>query len=377
MTGSQIKNSALTTALAFHYQVLIGLEKCFDMREGQSIWFELDGDVSIINKTEKNSTQIEIKNYSDVLTDHHENFWKTLKNWVAPEFKHEDYSSLILHTTQAFGATTLLKDWNLKTVEERLEIINKIYATRTQEELAADKPKIIVKLQKEVMSTEIERLSDILAKVVLFTQADDEDSVYKKIQMRLDGFIPKANQKNYLDGVVGFVYTSADSKQWSINKDSFDEKREELTAVYCRKQFTFPEFTGREATQEELSQLEEKLFVQKINKIKYDDVISDAIGNWIELQNALIEELDGFPYFRDKTNEYQKKLVKRLKLNYSTAQLSCTSPERDSKIFYNNTIAELPLNLDSETPPPIEYKNGLIHDAMDDEDLDIKWSVDL
>ncbi|MFP0983933.1 hypothetical protein ACLD0F_13700 [Acinetobacter baumannii] len=42
MADGQTKNSALTTALAFHYQVLIGLEKCFSLEENQAIWFEKD-----------------------------------------------------------------------------------------------------------------------------------------------------------------------------------------------------------------------------------------------------------------------------------------------------------------------------------------------
>lgn len=376
MGSNQTKNAALTTALAFHYQALIGLEQCFSMREDQSVWFERDGDVSLIGKAEKDSTQIEVKNYSDTLTDHHENFWKTLKNWLAPEFKHEVYSSLVLLTTQAFGASTSLKDWNLKTTEDRFAIISAIYATRKPEELAIDKPKAIVRLQIDVMTVEEERLKAVLSKVVLFTQADDEKSIRKKIRSHLDGFIPKANQQNYLHGIIGFVYESADDQNWEINKRSFDEKLEELTSIYCRKKFTFPDFTGREATADELSQRQEAVFVQKIIDIAHHEVIPDAVGNWIELQNAIMEELDGFPQFRDKTVKYQRTLVKRLKLNHETACLNCISPLRDSKIFYNNTIAEVPLSLDAEVITPIEYKNGLIHDAMDDGDLDLKWKVE-
>ncbi len=48
---------------------------------------------------------------------------------------------------------------------------------------------------------------------------------------------------------------------------------------------------------------------------------------------------------------------------------------RSSKLLYNNTIREVPLNIDNNIPP-IEYKNGLIHEAMDDEDRDLKWKVD-
>lgn len=40
MNGSQPQNAALTTALAFHFQAMIGLEKCFSLEDGQSVWFE-------------------------------------------------------------------------------------------------------------------------------------------------------------------------------------------------------------------------------------------------------------------------------------------------------------------------------------------------
>ncbi|HIC8881433.1 TPA: hypothetical protein ACW7YJ_003240, partial [Acinetobacter baumannii] len=63
------------------------------------------------------------------------------------------------------------------------------------------------------------------------------------------------------------------------------------------------------------------------------------------------------------------------KLAYSNAQLEMIDSLRSSKLLYNNTIREVPLNIDNNIPP-IEYKNGLIHEAMDDEDRDLKWKVD-
>lgn len=121
--------------------------------------------------------------------------------------------------------------------------------------------------------------------------------------------------------------------------------------------------------------MKEKLFVKKIKDIEYDEVIPDAIGNWLELQNSLIKELDEYPLYRDKTKEYQTKLIKRFNLNYSTAKLKLNETVRDSKILYNATIAEQPLNMENDIPP-IEYKNGLIHDAMDDESSGLKWRVE-
>ena len=119
MSGGQTKNAALTTALAFHYQVLIGLDTCFSLEEGQSVWFEKDGDVSLISPNTLASTQTEVKDYAAPLTDHHENLWKALKNWLAPEFDRTQYGVLVLHTTQAFGATARLKDWNTHSAEHQ------------------------------------------------------------------------------------------------------------------------------------------------------------------------------------------------------------------------------------------------------------------
>lgn len=73
------------------------------------------------------STQTEVKDYAAPLTDHHENLWKTLKNWLAPEFDSSLYSILVLHTTQAFGATTRLKEWNTQSAEQRLQILKDIF----------------------------------------------------------------------------------------------------------------------------------------------------------------------------------------------------------------------------------------------------------
>jgi hypothetical protein len=61
MSRGQTKNAALTTALAFHYQVLIGLDKCFSLEEGHAVWFEKDGDVSLISPDALESTQTEVK----------------------------------------------------------------------------------------------------------------------------------------------------------------------------------------------------------------------------------------------------------------------------------------------------------------------------
>ncbi len=374
MSGGQTKNSALTTALAFHYQVLIGLEKCFALEEGQSIWFEKDGDVSLISPKALTSSQTEVKDYSAALTDHHENLWKTLKNWLAPEFDHTQYGVLVLHTTQAFGATTKLKDWNTQTAEQRLKVLTDIYAERTEDQLNSEKPSDIIKLQKTVMACSEALLKSVLGKVTLFTEADNAQDLEQCILAKPVG-IPKNNLSSYLQGLVGFVYAQATQHSWSISQQAFRTKCEELTALLCKREFTFPTFSGYEASELEVEIHQDKLFVQKIAEIEHHAMIPDAIGNWLELQNSFLEQLDEYPLYKDKTVTYQNQLVKKYKLSYSSAQLELVDAIKSSKLLYNKTMQEQPLNMGNDIPP-IEYKNGLIHDAMDDDERDLKWRVE-
>jgi hypothetical protein len=374
MSGSQTKNAALTTALAFHYQVLIGLHRCFSLEEGQSVWFEKDGDVSLISPDALESTQTEVKDYSAALTDHHENLWKTLKNWLAPEFDHSQYGVLVLHTTQAFGATTRLKDWNSQSAAQRLQVLKDIFSERTEEQLNAEKISDVIKLQKVVIAADELLLKSVLGKVTLFTQADNGQALEKKILSKPVG-IPKNNLKSYLHGLIGFVYAQATQQSWSIKHQEFSAKCEDLTALLCKKEFTFPVFSGYEASELDVELQQDKPFVQKITEIEHHEMIPNAVGNWIELQNSLLEELDEYPLYKDKTIAYQNQLVKKYKLAYSSAQLEAIDPIKSSKLLYNKTIGELPLNMGNDIPP-IEYKNGLIHDAMDDEERDLKWKVE-
>lgn len=374
MSGARPKNSALTTALAFHYQVLIGLDKCFALEQGQSVWFEKDGDVSLISPDALTSSQTEVKDYSAALTDHHENLWKTLKNWLATEFDHTQYGVLVLHTTQAFGATTQLKDWNTQTAEQRLKVLKDIYAERTDEQLNSEKPKDIIKLQKAVMDCDEALLKIVIGKVTLFTEADNAQDLEQCILAKPVG-IPKNNLSSYLHGLVGFVYAQATQHSWSISQQAFRAKCEELTALLCKREFTFPAFSGYEASELEVELHQDKLFVQKIAEIEHHAMIPDAIGNWLELQNSFLEQLDEYPLYKDKTVSYQNQLVKKYKLSHSSAQLEAVDAIKSSKLLYNKTMQEQPLNMGNEIPP-IEYKNGLIHDAMDDDERDLKWRVD-
>lgn len=377
MSGCQTKNAALTTALAFHYQMLIGLDKCFSFEEGQSVWFEKDGDVSLISPDALESTQTEVKNYSAALTDHHENLWKTLKNWLAPEFDYAQYGVLVLHTTQAFGVTTRLKNWNSQSTEQRLQVLKDIFAERTEAQLNAKKPSEVIKLQKAVMENPShEELMGVLAKIVLHVESEDLNALKNSYYNKLSGYIPPANRQAFAEGLIGFIYEQANSAEWVIEKAAFDQKREALTAKWGPTLFTIPDFTHRDATEEEVDKYLTELFAEKILEIEYEDVLPEAIGNWIELRNSLIEEFNGYPQFRETVNRYREQWIRAFSAKYRVASRKQGSSTAISQDLYDQVISEMPFGIDGYPNPDFVFRNGLIHDAMDDDERDLKWRVE-
>jgi hypothetical protein len=296
---------------------------------------------------------------------------------LSDEFKHENYSNLILLTTQKFGRRTSLNGWNEKNVEERLKIIKDIFNRRTEKEINDKQRKPIVALQVKVCNTDEIKLREVLQKVAITTEADNLEEIRHKILQKIDD-IPDMNKQKYMEGLIGFVYESAIEKTgWHIPYRQFKEKRIELTSTYCRKCFTFPRFSGRNATEREQFENQEKLFVQKILDIQHESEIPEAIGNWLELHNSLREEIDGRPQYLSKTKEYQSELIRKFCKKYQIKQRNVSDAIKDSKNLYDEVISENPTPIPIILiTPPLAYKNGLIHDSMDNEVEKLKWRIE-
>lgn len=358
----ETKNSALTTAQAFYHQSIVALDKCFEMGKGDCIYLEKDGDISFITEGENTGSQIEVKDVAAALTDHHESFWKTLKNWLAPEFHHKKYNYLILYTTQLFGKTTKLVKWNESNPQKRLEILRDICSSSSS-------TSEIAKLQADIMSKGDTILLQVIEKMTLFTEAESKEEILNRIKKRYIQGIPSNNKNQCLKGLIGFIYSMANKDCWQISYENFKEEMLELTSKLCRKEFTFPDFKGLIATEQEVAKNVTKKFVSKIQNINYTEVIPEAVGNWLEFTKSLNEDLDNSPVYREKTNEYQKELIFTYKTTYRKAKRNSTNPCD----LYDDIIGSAPLLIGSYRPH-IAYRNGVIHDAMDSND-DLKWDT--
>jgi hypothetical protein len=227
------------------YALYIAVQKCLEMTSGQKVIIERFGDVTV-----SASQQLEVKKYDEPLTDNHENFWKTLKNWMQDGFDETLYTALVLCTTQAVASQSLLKDWNSKDPDARIQILQTIYQDSEQRQkdrqLKTDghlhKIPESLRLQREVMNPKrIAKLRNVVAKFAIADLNPGADQLYSTLKDLYAKGILAAKRDDFLNALLGFVIcpTVADSS-WEISYEEFVNKVAELTTQFCKGTTQFP-----------------------------------------------------------------------------------------------------------------------------------------
>ena len=174
----ELPNDASQQVKGFIYQFLIALEKCYEMREGQSVYIECHGDVSVEGTAD--TSQIEVKFYQKALTTFDLNVWNTIANWSNPDFPIDNFQSLVLLTTQNIGKKSPWGRWNCSNLERRIEIIKEL---RAQFSATKSPSKKLQKLMDVIFAPRNkDRLNAIIKKMALDTQNED-DTGYKKLSV--------------------------------------------------------------------------------------------------------------------------------------------------------------------------------------------------
>ncbi|WP_313083879.1 hypothetical protein [Pulveribacter sp.] len=284
--------------VALQYQLLVAVEQCHDLMPGECLWIEAMGDVTVPRKT-----QIEVKHYRDKLTDSHQNFWNTIRNWLHERFDRKSYKSLVLLTTQEFGAQSRLKDWNNLTAVQRLERMQKIgsdgaVAPQTQMEEPAEpedeavqtagttarKPSKARALQQVVLAPESrEALMEVLERMLIIPGEDALPELIDSYKARYLRAIRPSLQQQYLDDLLGFMFsTELVLNGWKISNEAFTAKLTDLHSSYSKHP---PEFPFRD-----LRPLEEKVDLDEIRPMLFARKILE-IGDEKQLKRAALHRL--------------------------------------------------------------------------------------
>ena len=358
---------ASATIKGFLYQFLIALEKCFEMKEGQSVYIECHGDVSVEGTDA--STQTETKNYTRSLTDLDINVWKTIANWINPAFPVEKYDSLVLLTTQKIGTTSKWLNWNNHSIKDREETIKEIAKKRI---VSPEVRKLITKIVAEENQA---RLSAIIERMVFDTNKEDGKALYDKMRTKYTRGIPEIQKDKYLQALYGFIigkyHTGTD---WVISNEEFNKECEELTNSLVEHTAVFPHKENLEDIKEE--DFSSNKFVEKIHAIEYEEQISEAIKNYIYAGTVITEDLEISPSLKKSFVQYEDGIETFFEGLYRKACRNCSESEiiPKSQDFYDDITLAPTNSFHRYSSVPSQFRNGVIH-ILSEEKENIVWCL--
>jgi len=357
------------------YQFLVALEKCFEMQEDESVWIEKYGDV-----TNSNGKQIEIKDYQKDLTNLDHNVWKTIKNWLDDGFDISYYHSLILLTTQAISPTSKFIDWNSKNKDEKLGILKSIaYEFNKQEKKSNDTQKL---LDYVLNASKKDKLLDILDKFIIQSEANNDETLYKKlIETRTDGILGEKKEE-YLDSLVGcIIKPEITSGGWEIKNKEFRKKTKSLIETYTTTTKIFPKIEEKVITDDIMKEHLSYLFIKKIEDIEYGEVKSDAIRDFIYTRRTLNEELKTYEISKKEYDSYENEIFRSFETKHRKALRSAnfTNHIDKSKDLFDDVTDEIAPDFYNFNDTPKSYRNGLLHEMANDEDNPAKliWKLEV
>lgn len=363
-----------STVKGFLFQFLVALEKCFEMQEGQSVYIERFGDVSLVGKA--GSEQIESKYYEKDLTDLDKNVWNTLANWMDDSFELDKFSALVLLTTQKAGARSKWRDWNDKSFSDRKNILNEIHNSF---EKKRDKSEELQRIMDKVFDAEkTSRLDEIAKKLTIDHLSMDGMSYYNMLRDVYGRHIPKIQRARYINALYGYIINPhAVENNWQITYDDFGREEEELSKRLQNSTAIFP--AKKNLGDINQSEYLSNPFVSKIQDIEHsDDVISEAVSDYVHTGQIIMEDIGTSPTIKASYDVYEEELEKIYKSQYRIACRNCKPGEiiNKSQDLYDSITGTNTGIFPGYINVPLYFHNGVMH-ILTNEKRDLVWRLKL
>ncbi|OCH56556.1 hypothetical protein [Vibrio sp. ZF57] len=373
-----MKHSATAAAEGFIYQFYEAVDWCHKLKEGQRLHIESFGDISI-----NQDRNIEVKNVQDNLTDKDECFWKTLGNWLEPDFDESDYEKLILLTTQQVGPQSKFIDWNKKTDDEKFgiveDIINKdkddyeerIIKYKDNGE-KGKKPSKNSQIERVRKSPDVHKLKSILSKFKIASSSPLINDRYKELCDLYCKGILKKNKIIYINSIIGFIISpKSRGDKWCITYEDFCKELSFLVQTFSSGSRVFPTNNSNISS----DSYEEYLFIKKINEIPYPDVINSACKDYASSLKIIDGSFSsGEPKSRFDT--YLNDVVNSFDTLYRKKSRRCSEEiEFESQDFYDDFTLTLPPSFPGYESTQTSFRNGVMHIQMDDLEANKKWRL--
>lgn len=352
------------------FQFLIALERCFEMQEGQSVYIETYGDVSVLGSL-SDSKQIESKLYKKALTDSDKNVWKSIYNWMREDFPIDTFSSLILLTTQKVPMGSAWLNWNGKNPSERMNVLINI---KKSFDLRKRKDKDLATYMNVIFDAKnATRLSQIAKMLYIDSISMDGNQYHKSLQEKYGKGIPDIQKGKYINHMFGYILSpDIVSHDWKITYDDFTSEAEEITKTLVENTAVFP-------TKVKLADIKESdydgyAFVEKIKDIKYGEAISGAIDDYVHTASMIQQELEKSETKKNSLLQYEENLKGEYTAKYRKASRNYNDGERIAKSqdFYDDMTGSSDITFHTYNSVDLYFHNGMLH-IMADENDELVW----
>ena len=312
---SKLKSDSTSTVKGLLFQFLVALEKCFEMQQGESVYIETYGDVSVLGDL-LNSKQIESKFYKRPLTDLDKNFWKSISNWISKDFPIDAFSSLVLLTTQKVPIGSTWLNWNEKDPSKRMETLINI---KKNFDLRQRKDKNLAIYMNIIFDAKnAMRLSQIVKMLYIDSISMDGNQYHKYLQEKYGKNIPDIQKGRFINHMFGYILNpDIVSHNWKITYEDFTKEAEEVTKTLVENTAVFPAKLKLADIQK--NDYDGYAFVEKIKDIKYEDVIPDAIDDYVHTAKMIKQELEKSEAKKKSLLQYEENLIKSYAARYRTA----------------------------------------------------------
>ena len=367
---TKLKFDSTSSVKGVLFQFLIALERCFEMQEGQSVYIETYGDVSILGKL-SDSKQIESKLYKKNLTDLDKNVWKSIYNWIREDFPVDTFSSLILLTTQKVPIGSAWLNWNGKNPSERMEVLRNI---KTNFDSRKRKDKDIATYMNVIFDVKnATRLSRIAKMLYIDSISTDGNQYHKSLQEKYGKGIPDIQKGKYINHMFGYILSpDIVSHDWQIAYDDFTSEAEEIIKTLVENTAVFP--TKLKLADIKKNDYDGYTFVEKIKDIKYDEVISGAIDDYVHTASMIQQELEKSETKKNSLLQYEENLKGSYTAKYRKASRNYNDGERISKSqdFYDDMTGSSDITFHTYNSVDLYFHNGMLH-IMADENDELVW----
>ena len=366
----KLKFDSTSSIKGILFQFLIALERCFEMQEGQSVHIETYGDVSVLGDG-TNSEQIESKFNKKALTDLDKNVWKSIYNWMREDFPIDTFSSLVLLTTQKVSKGSAWLNWNEKDPSERMKVLRNI---KKNFDLQKRKNKDLVTYMNVIFDAKnAKRLSQIAKMLYIDSISMDGSQYHKYLQDKYGKGIPDIQKGTYINHMFGYILNpDIVSDEWRITYDNFTKKAEEVTKTLVENTAVFPAKLKLADIQK--NDYDGYAFVEKIKDIKYDEVIPQAIDEYVHTASMIQQELEKSEAKKNSLLQYEENLKRSYVAKYRKASRNYNYGERIAKSqdFYDDMTGSSDITFHTYNNVDLYFHNGMLH-MMADENDELVW----